>query len=452
MATFLFAQSDSIQYKIHLANKLLTSNGHNKAYKLFNECAEMNNPMAINAVGIMKQRGWGTTKDESGSISWFWRASAMNYKPAFSNLAQVYAKGLGTEQRFDSAFYYTKKLLDVTPKWANYRLGYYYYKGLGVEQNYKLAVQHFLAAADSVSANAYYFLGLCYRNGYGVTRNEGEAQYYLQKAAELGHWYSKEELSEETAETKQPMNRLRSVNEKEKTQNYSFRRLTKQNIKGNAAGIYEGTLITYDYSGQQIVRTSNLRLKLNEPDLTGKVTGEWIENDSIRADFVAVITDTALVFENTTYARTDYYNKREAVKWNFTKAIMEKTESNGETFLAGNLQLYSPKTKEPEKPMYLTVKRKIEIQSPGNTQFNRDLKAFPFPNSDDIQVTFSLEKTENTILKIFNISGQQIYNENLGVITLGKHSYVLGFKVPAGLYIVSLQTNSGKNSTIITKK
>ncbi len=447
----LFAQNDSIQYKLSLANKLLMSNGHEKAYQLFVECAAMNDPKATNAVGIMKQRGWGTDKDENGSIAWFWQSAAMDYKPAFSNLAQIYAKGLGTEQRFDSAFYYTSRLLDFSPKWANFRLGYYYYKGLGVEQNYELAVQHFRAAADSVSANAYYFLGLCYRNGYGVARDEGEAQYYLQKATELGHWYSKEELSGETVETKPTMNRIRGVNGNDNKPGYSFRRIAKQDIKGNAAGVYEGTLVTYDYSGQQIVRTSSLKLTLNAPDLAGKITGEWLEDDSIRADFEAVLTDTALVFENTTYARTDHYNKREAVKWNFTKAVLEKTETDGETFLAGNLQLFSPKTKEPEKPMYLTVKRNVETQNPENMRLSRDFKVFPFPNSSDIQVLFSLEKAENSTLKIFSTTGQQIYSENLGNIPQGKHSYILSFNVPAGLYIVSLQTESGNNSTIITK-
>ena len=53
----------------------------------------------------------------------------------------------------------------------------------------------------------------------------GQSDYFggdeMTKAAELGHWYSKEELSRETAETKPTMNRIRGVNGNDKKPGYS---------------------------------------------------------------------------------------------------------------------------------------------------------------------------------------------------------------------------------------
>lgn len=436
-----------ITANLRQANKLFGAGGHEKAYLLYRECADVGNAQAMNAIGILLQRGWGVAKDMEKSVAWFERAADTGYGKAFHNLTQIYAKGLGVEQDFAKAAYYAEKLIPYEPKTANFSLGYYYYKGLGVVQDYEKAVAHFLAAAELKSANAYYFLGLCYRNGYGVPRDEGEAQYYLQKANEMGHYYSKQELAEEMPETGTSPQRLKAkgVNNNEQSRQ-TFRKILRQNVKDKIAGKYSGTLTTYDYSGTQIIRETPLKIRFGAPDAFGNINGEWTEADTIHAAFEAVLTDSTLQFVNTSYARTDHYNKRQAVKWNFTKAVLEKTDIDGTVFLAGNIQMFSPKSKEPEKPMY------ISLQQTAKETATEQLTAIPLPNGNDINISFDLEKPANANIKIYSLNGVLVFSEALGSLNAGTHRYAVDLNVPQGHYIVYLQKGNEKITTIITKK
>ena len=434
--------------KLRQANRLLTSGGEEKAYRIYSECANAGNAQAMNALGILLQRGWGVEKDEAASVEWFLKSAEAGYERANVNLAQVYAKGLGTEQDFEKAVSYVEKMQTTQPKWANFTLGYYHYKGLGVEQNYEKAVEFFQQASENGSENANYFLGLSYRNGYGVERKEGEAQYYLQKAARMGHSYSKQELAEETAETQVPAVRLlrRSLNENDDQK--TFRRIKRQNLKGNFSGEYEGSLVTYDYSGKQIVRDVALKLTVSAPDFQGKVFGEWIESDSIKATFEAFVTDSTLRFENTSYARTDYYNRRQAVKWDFTRAILEKTETADEIFLAGNIQMFSPRTKEPEKPMYISLRQKKENRETDESKFT----AYFMPFGNDVRISFTNDKAQDTLLKLYSINGQFLYEEDLGNLPAASHSYIVNLPLASGQYIMYLQQGSTTQTSLLIKK
>ncbi|MDR3328416.1 MAG: sel1 repeat family protein [Prevotellaceae bacterium] len=414
-----------ITAKLRLANTYFSAGGHEKAYLLYHECADAGNAQAMNAIGILLQRGWGVAKDEAASVAWFQRAAENGYGRAFHNLAQIYAKGLGVEQDFAKAVDYTEKLLPYMPKAANSRLGYYYYKGLGVKQDYEKAVAHFQQSAEMKSADAEYFLGLCYRNGYGVARNEGEAQFYLQKATEMGHHYSKEELAEEISETQVPAQRLqmKPANGMEQI----FRKIMQQKVNGKIAGTYSGVLTVYDYSGRQIVREVPLKISFGEPDSFGDVNGEWTEADSIRATFEAVLTDSTLQFVNTSYARTDYYNKRQAIKWNFTKAVLEKADINGITSLTGNVQMFSPKSKEPEKPMY------ISLQQTASAAESEQLTVIPMLNGNDVNVSFALEQASNASINIFSLNGALVFFRNIGKSECGHTPLYRRFKCTAGL-------------------
>jgi TPR repeat protein len=440
--------NDSItMQKINLANKLLTSGGQEKAYKLYLECAEKGNAQAMNALGILLQRGWGIAKDEPSSIIWFEKASNAGYSHANMNLAQIYAKGLGTEQNFEKAVSYTEKLLNFEPRWANSRLGYYYYKGLGVEQNYEKSVHYFLVAAKNGSANAYYFLGLCYRNGYGVARNEGEAQYYLQKASEMGHYYSKQELSEDIPEIGASPQRLKAKSSSEDNNSVQKvnKKMIKQNITSEIEGEYEGTLTTYDYSGTRVVREVPLKIKFSNPNNLGVIAGDWLEADSIKATFEATLTDSTLQFLNTSYKRTDYYNKKQAIKWNFTKAKLEKTNIENNVSLSGIIQMFSPQAKEPEKPMYVSLMKKNS---------NSDIKNFtatPIIGSNDVNIGFNLDKKSECIINIFNISGVLVYSEKLGQLDSGTHRYIVALDIPKGQYVIQFQTNNIQTTRVIIK-
>lgn len=440
--------SDSLMKpKISVAKKMLVSGGFKKAYELYSECASQGNAESMNALGIMYQRGWGVAKNEVQSIIWFEKAVACGYGRANANLVQVYAKGLGVNQDFERAVYYTKQMLNIDPQWANSKLGYFYYKGLGVEQNYEEAIKHFQIAASKGSANAYYFLGLCYRNGFGVARNEGEAQYYLQKANEMGHYYSSQELNEEVPETEIFHKRLNSrrmttdSTSSVKNKPYKFR----PNFSKDIFGEFEGTLTTYDYSGKYRVSEVPLVVRINNSNHSNIITGDWIESDTVIAKFEASLTDSTLRFLNTSYSRTDYYNKKQAVKWNFTKANLEKVIIDNSMSLTGNIQMFSPQTKEPQKPMYISLKQATKHTEDVN------LKVIPTLGNNDICISFELGKKTSGDIEVYTLNGCMITSEHLGLLEAGSHKYVLALSIPRGIYLVRLNTETSQTTKVITK-
>jgi hypothetical protein len=274
---------------------------------------------------------------------------------------------LGVEQNFENAVNYLDILQNTahrTP--ALMWLGYYYYKGFGVEQNYETAVNYFLQSAEDNNADAFYFLGLCYRNGYGVEQNEAEAQYYLSRAAELGHYYSFEELQEETSEViPQPKNITMSGesrnSENEKFQISSeYRKIARQNFKENISGEYVGSIVMYDYSGKHIVKTSDLKILFDDTQ-NGKIYGRWIESDTLFTWFEAVLTDSTLQFLNTEYKHTERYSGNLSKKWKFDNAVLEKTDIDDVSYLVGNIQQYDMKLKEPSKPLYISLQKKKKL-------------------------------------------------------------------------------------------
>jgi len=451
------SQDAIIKEKLNLANKLILANGHERAFQLYSECAAMGNAYAMNAIGILKQRGWGTEQDEAGSIQWFEQAALAGYSRAYFNLYKIYAKALGVEQNFANAVNYLDTLQNTAHRTiALMWLGYYYYKGFGVEQNYETAVSYFLQAAEGNNADAFYFLGLCYRNGYGVEQDEAEAQYYLSRAVALGHYYSFEELQEETTEIipqpqKIAMRDRNSENEKFQIPR-EYRKIEKQNFEDVALGEYVGTIVMYDYSGKNIVKASDLKILFDDTH-NGKIFGRWVENDTLFTDFEAILTDSTLQFLNTEYRHTERYSRHFSKKWKFNNAILEKTDTDSVSYLVGNIQQYDMKLKEPGKPLYISVQRNKVTGNAETEKQNRDFFiTYPNPFDSEINILFSLENEQNVTLSVYGINGMLLDSQNLGILTAGKHNYLLTFSALQGQYLLVLQKGDRKISNLIIKK
>ena len=449
------SQDSIIREKLKLADKLILANGHERAFQLYMECASAGNRYAMNAIGIMKQRGWGTEQDEVGSIQWFIQAAKAGYARAYYNLFNIYAKALGVEQNFANAVNYLDTLQNTTLRSvALMWLGYYHYKGFGVEQNYETAVSYFLQAAEFNNADAFYFLGLCYRNGYGVEQNEAEAQYYLSRAVELGHYYSFEELQEETTEViPQPQHiAMKSGNsETEKFQiPREYRKINRQNFKENVLGEYVGTIVMYDYSGKHIVNATELKIRFDDTQ-NGKIYGQWIEADTLFTDFEAILTDSTLQFLNTEYRHTERYSRHISKKWKFNNAVLEKTDTDSVSYLVGNIQQYDMKLKEPRKPLYISL-QKSKVADNAGQQGKDFMITYPNPFDNEINILFSLENEQNVTLSVYGINGMLLDSQNLGILTAGKHNYLLTFSAPQGQYLLVLQKGNRKISNLIIKK
>jgi hypothetical protein len=441
--------------KLRLANKLILANGHEQAFQLYLECAEAGNAAAMNAIGVLKQRGWGTEQDEICSIEWFESAASAGYAKAYYNLFHIYAKALGVEQNFENAVNYLDTLNNTKLRSvAMMYLGYYYYKGFGVAQNYETAVDLFLQSAEFDNPDAFYFLGLCYRNGYGVQQNEEQALYYLNRAAELGHYYSFEELEEESSEIIiEPKNISLNGTNCNKTEflhiSAIYRQIENQNLKDDVLGEYTGSIVMYDYSGKNIVKKSSLKI-LFEESQESKIFGRWIENDTLITDFAAIITDGALQFIDTEYIRKDRYSGKFAKRWQFNNAVLEMSETDSVSYLLGNIRQYDMKLKEPGKPLYISLQKSKFEQS---TDLHKELIiAYPNPFADDINILFSLEKEQNVTISVYGVNGILFDSQNLGVLQAGQHNFLLSLNAPKGQYLLVVQKDNKKLSSLIIKK
>jgi len=443
-----------VNQQVRLADIAFHKNEHTKAFSLYSECANEGNAKAINAVGVLKQHGWGTEKDEKGSIEWFEKAYSLGYEKAGYNLVQVYICGLGTDVCFEKALPYLRSMANQGNVWANAKLGYFYYKGLAVEQSYENAIKYFLIGAEGNDRNALYFLGLCYLNGYGVERDNVKAQYYLQKSENFGNTYSKKQLAEEAPENTVKPQKVRMQNTSDNEIPSAYRKIRNQKIDGKMNGEYTGKLITYDYSGKNILREVNLQLNIE--NISGNIVkGKWIEADSIKADFTAIKTDSSLQFIQTKYARTDYYNRKQAVTWLFDKAILEKTETSEACYLTGNIRLVSERTKETEKPMYISVQKTV-VKEKSIDKNENNIKsrfvAYPNPVENALNISFDLNKPEAVKICLLQTTGAVYMVKDLGTLTTGKHTYTIDMNTPSGQYILVLQKPSGNNTTLINRK
>ena len=447
---------DSVIFeKLKLANKLILANGHQQAFQLYLECADAGNAAAMNAIGIMKQRGWGTEQDEAGSIEWFQMAAYAGYTKAYYNLFHAYAKALGVEQNFENATNYLDTLHNTQLKAvALFYLGYYYYKGFGVMQNYETAVNFFLQSAEFENPDAFYFLGLCYRNGYGVLQNEETAIYYLTCATEFGHFYAFEELEEESSEIIiVPKNiTMNGASGEHKIMQIpqQFRKIEKQALNDALWGEYDGQIVMYDYSGKNIVSKSNLKILFEEMQ-NDKIFGKWIENDTIFTDFEAILTDSTLQFIDTEYTRQERYSKHYAKKWKLDNAILEKTETDSVSYLVGNIRQYDITRKEPGKPLYISLQMRKYHEYPTISE-KEYIIAYPNPFNSEISILFSLENEQNVIISVYSVNGQLFDQQNLGVLNAGNHNYLLTLNATQGQYLLVLQTDNKNFTNLIIKK
>jgi hypothetical protein len=343
-----------------------------------------------------------------------------------------------------------------------------------------------------------------------VEQNEAEAQYYLSRAAELGHYYSFDELQEETTEIlPQPKNIVMQGGRTE-TGNFQispeYRKIARQNINNGIQGEYVGTIVMYDYSGKHIVKTTDLKIRFDDTQ-NGKIYGQWIEADTLFTDFEAILTDSTLQFLNTEYKHTERYSKNVSKKWKFNNAILEKTDTESASYLVGNIQQYDMKLKEPSKPLYISLQKKkfpgkeekdfkqvadkeekdlmkvagnnekelakfvdkeekdkkvVEFTDAAGeeknfVQFaekteNDVMIAYPNPFGSEINILFSLDEEQNVTFWVYSVNGMLFDRHNLGILPEGKHNYLLKLSAPKGQYLLVLQKGNDKITNLIIKK
>ena len=67
------------------------------------------------------------------------------------------------------------------------------------------------------------------------------------------------------------------------------------------------------------------------------------------------------------------------------------------------------------------------------------LEVYPNPFSNQTNVYYTIEDMDNVSVRLYSITGQEVYSNDFGMQTSGKHNFQInGENISAGLYVMNL--------------
>lgn len=441
-----------------------------KAYQIYSQLAAQGNAEAMNAMGIMYNTGVGTTADTKQAFNWFTKATNAGYAPAWYNLALMYKNGVEVAQSDQQAYACFSKGAALNHPMCLYGAGYMLYKGLGVKQDYTQAYQYFEKGVARNDEGSMYMLGLCFRNGYGVGVNVDSARYWLAKAAARNDGRAINEL----ADVKTENQNIQSVPNLQPAANVpqaqpvnlqtGFKKIAHKvsNSNTDLSGVYHGFVIKFDWSGQHIIDQQALKLTLtrNQAQLSGK----WTEDGQDPVALDGTLTDTALVFNNTSGAFTDHYHKTNPQQLQFKNSLLNLVQSRDTVYLSGTLALYSPQWHETQRPEFIMLIRTGDllnnfadrgnhIDSAKAAADSLHFVAYPNPFNGRFQLRYTLKKAVMVNIIISDLlSGRIVYRTQTVQEAAGDHTDPVSFNGQPGNYVATLQYGSKMRSVVIIKE
>ncbi len=303
---------------------------------------------AMNRLGIAYMAGMGVAADSAKAIMLLEKAGEHRYTDAYCTLGDIFKYSrYGVGQDFHRAYGYYSIGADSGSVTCMYDKGFMLYKGMGCNQNYLEAVRCFLAAADFKHSMSMYMLGICYRNGYGVARDTALASSYLNGAATLGCRDAMEELARPNPESNiHEVYRYGSAHPVPVTVPYLHP------VTGGtkpATGEYHGFFVIYDWSGMHILVEEPMTLKIKR---RGKgIVGRMVV-DAASASFKAdVDSDGTLLFTKGRIRLPERYAREGYATYSLVSAVLDIRNDR----ICGRLNLYSPDSKEPGRPVYFEL-------------------------------------------------------------------------------------------------
>lgn len=460
----------------------------------YQQLASQGNAEAMNGLGLLYSKGIAVPLDEQKGINWFEKAGENGYAKAWYNLGFLYKEGVGTTQNYEKAIVCFEKAAKAgyDPAWnvwggmamkgkgtaenfplaisifqqgadkgisqCVYSLGYMHYKGLGFPQNYAQSIVLFEQAAQKNNAAAMFMLGLCYRNGYGITIDTEKAKYWLNKSAALGFKKSETELAEPEAENAHP-NQIKTVSKPiaevititEADTPEVFKKVKQAPITTTISGKYNGNLLRYDWSGQNIISTTPLEIDLQQD---GKqLSGEWKETAGDTVNFSAQIQEDAIIFKDSKIDRTEHFYQGKLNSYKFKEAKLQLLQTDESLFLVGNLQLYNIQERENEKPMYLIVEKKqprtIITEA---SKILSNVVVYPNPFYSSFELSFDLAQNMDVTASIYSLSANLLSTTKWNNLEHGKQSKTISLNAPSGYYLLKLNYGQEVKISILIKK
>ncbi len=424
----------------------------------FTKAALNGNSKAHYNLGLLFKNGVGVAKDLPRAFECFKKAAEQGYDEAYYEWGIMQKRGLGTEQDETMAFNIFKEGAAKGNASCMYGQGYMHYKGLGTKQDYAAAISLFENAIKKNSTGSMYMLGLCYRNGYGIEKDEVKGNYWLKKAADLGCKPAEIELNEmqpENASPNQTRTESKPVTEVENAPIVTPKKIkrVKQKItKDNISGAYTGSLLRYDWSGQNLISQTPINVYLDQEEKN--ISGIWAEKEGDSIAFTAAIKEKMIVFSNSKIERIEHFFKDKPKEFVFKNAKLQVIANQDDLYLVGNLQLFDTHEKELEKPMYLILKRELpETVVDASTAIVSKMEVFPNPvTSNSFKLSFQLLEQTPIAIKIYDLSGMLKHQQNLYTTGTGLQEQMINFNANSGNYILNLYYNDQVLRTILIKK
>ena len=464
------------------------------ALATYEQQAAEGNTEAMNGLGLIYSRGIGVAVNETLALEWFSKAGQNGYPKAYFNMGLLYKKGVGVNKDLPKALDCFKKAaqagcneayyewgimhkkglgtvqneafaLTIFIEGANkgignclYAQGYMNYKGLATKQDYNAAIKLFEKAIEKNNPGAMYMLGLCYRNGYGIEIDDVKGNYWLKKSADLGYKSAEIELSETVPEnatpnqTKTESTPIVEVENASPTPPKKLQKVKQKITKGDITGVYTGTLLRYDWSGQNVISKTPITVSFDQDE--NKLTGFWSEKEGDSITFNAIIKQKMIDFKNSNIDRIEHFSKNSPKKYEFREAKLQVVENQADVYIVGNLQLYDLTERENEKPMYLILKRQVQETITDPTQaIVSKMVVYPNPVTvDSFKLSFDLKEQTPISIKIYDLTGLLQHQQSLNTSGTGLQEQIIDFTATTGNYILNLYYNDQVLRTILIKK
>ena len=443
------AQTDDVTQAVCVLKGMETDGDKARAIStLVSAATRDTSAMAMNALGIAYMKGIGVDADSTQATLWLERAGEAGYHDAYHNLGMMYKDGqCGLRQDFAKAARYFDAGARAGSVMCYYDMGYMLYKGLGCRQDYAKAADLFAKGVDLDHSPCLYMLGLCYRNGYGVERDTARASFLLGRAAELSYGAAIEEQLRELPENS--WNSLTAHMEQAMQAPASMPAIEPMVADiASIPGEYQGSLVTYDWSGKYIINERPLSISMTMAD--GVISGKWCDGIDTVSFAATVGTDGKLIFKEGAMRRHERYTEEHPVLYRFKSADI--TSMGGS--LTGSLRLYSVTQREPERPMYISL-AKVGTQGRQAAADSTEtrLKAYPNPFSGDVTLSFDLtEDVASARICLYSQTGVNVLNATTGALAAGRHSFTITPNVPDGMYVAHVTAGNRQFRAIIIKK
>ena len=417
-AKSLYAERDNImRYAYCLVNGTDVTMDTETASALFSAFAGDGDAEAHNALGMMYKHGLGTNRNDENAFFLFSKAAELGYAKAYYNLGLMYRFGHYVTQNLDSATVFFAKAKEAGYN-TDYITGYSQFKGMGEKQSYANAFDSFRQGAGNGNSGSMFMLGLCFLQGRGTEQNIERGKFWIEQAVNRGSKQALDFICENKSESfiknDSPQKAKKALQPIDRLIPPKF--VTRENAvtESVVGGLWEGKIITYDWSGEEIEEESPLHLSL---DVFGNaVKGIWTEADTASTAITAMLDNTGWAFDNITL-----YTSELPVELR-TAGFMYETTKDGE-FLHGNVSFYCDAVREYTAPKYIVLKRIGKNTTKSENENDIPLTVYPNPFDDEIRIDFSLNDPEELRFALYNAEGKQLYISGLKKYPAGINSH-----------------------------